>query len=61
VLGCRGLARIDFLYGDDGAIILNEINTYPGFTNISMYPKMIEATGLSQTELVTRLIELATA
>jgi D-alanine-D-alanine ligase len=59
VLGCSGLARIDFLYGDDDSIILNEINTMPGFTNISMYPKLWEHEGLSQTDLIDQLIELA--
>lgn len=55
-----GLARVDFLVnGETGAIFLNEINTLPGFTNISMYSKMWEATGLGYTELVDRLIQLA--
>ena len=55
-----GLARIDFLVdGDSGAIYLNEINTMPGFTNISMYSKMWEASGISYPQLVDRLIELA--
>jgi D-alanine-D-alanine ligase len=58
-LGCSGLARVDFLYGDDGVIILNEVNTLPGFTDISMYPKLWEHEGLSQTDLIDRLIELA--
>jgi D-alanine-D-alanine ligase len=56
-----GLARVDFLMEPDGKrrIYLNEVNTMPGFTQISMYPKLWEATGLPYTELVTRLIELA--
>jgi D-alanine-D-alanine ligase len=56
-----GLARVDFLMEPDGRrrIYLNEVNTMPGFTKISMYPKMWEATGLSYTDLITRLIELA--
>ena len=55
-----GLARVDFLMEPDGKrrIYLNEVNTMPGFTQISMYPKLWEATGLPYTELLTRLIEL---
>jgi D-alanine-D-alanine ligase len=56
-----GLARVDFLMEPEGKrrIYLNEVNTMPGFTRISMYPKMWEATGISYKELITRLIELA--
>jgi D-alanine-D-alanine ligase len=56
-----GLARVDFLMEPDGKrrIYLNEVNTLPGFTQISMYPKLWEATGLSYKDLITRLIELA--
>jgi D-alanine-D-alanine ligase len=56
-----GLARVDFLMEPDGKrrIYLNEVNTLPGFTQISMYPKLWEATGIGYTELITRLIELA--
>ncbi|HUB28510.1 MAG TPA: D-alanine--D-alanine ligase family protein [Terracidiphilus sp.] len=56
-----GLARVDFLMDPDGKrrIYLNEVNTLPGFTQISMYPKLWEATGIGYTELITRLIELA--
>jgi D-alanine-D-alanine ligase len=56
-----GLARVDFLMEPDGKqrIYLNEVNTMPGFTQISMYPKLWEATGVPYTELITRLIELA--
>jgi D-alanine-D-alanine ligase len=56
-----GLARVDFLMEPDGKrrIFLNEVNTMPGFTRISMYPKLWEATGLSYRSLITRLIELA--
>jgi D-alanine-D-alanine ligase len=54
-----GLARVDFLIdGDSGAIYLNEINTLPGFTNISMYSKMWEASGVGYSALVDRLIQL---
>jgi D-alanine-D-alanine ligase len=56
-----GLARVDFLMEPGGKrrIYLNEVNTMPGFTSISMFPKLWEATGLSYQELITRLIELA--
>jgi len=55
-----GLARVDFLMEPDGKnrIFLNEVNTLPGFTQISMYPKLWEATGIGYTDLITRLIEL---
>lgn len=57
---CYGFARIDlFLEGESGEIFLNEINTIPGFTQISMFPKMAEAGGLPYPELLHRLIELA--
>jgi len=59
VLCCEGLSRVDFFLKDSGEIIVNEINTMPGFTKISMYPKMWEASGIGYTELITRLIELA--
>jgi D-alanine-D-alanine ligase len=56
-----GLARVDFLMEPDGRrrIFLNEVNTLPGFTQISMYPKLWEATGIAYKDLITRLIELA--
>lgn len=56
-----GLARVDFLMEPDGKrrIFINEVNTLPGFTQISMYPKLWEATGISYRDLITRLIELA--
>jgi D-alanine-D-alanine ligase len=56
-----GLARVDFLMEPDGKrrIYLNEVNSLPGFTQISMYPKLWEATGVGYKELITRLIELA--
>ena len=55
-----GLARVDFLLsGKTGELYLNELNTLPGFTAISMYPKLWEATGLPYDELVERLIDLA--
>ena len=59
-LDLAGLARVDFfLDKESGAIYLNEVNTMPGFTSISMYPRLWEASGISNAELVTRLIELA--
>lgn len=56
---CQGLARVDFFVTNDGDILINEINTLPGFTNISMYPKMWEASGIGYAELLDLLIELA--
>jgi D-alanine-D-alanine ligase len=57
---CAGLARVDFLLnGETGELFVNEANTIPGFTSISMYPKLWEATGISYTELISRLIDLA--
>lgn len=58
-LSAEGLARVDFFLKDNGQIIVNEINTMPGFTAISMYPKLWEASGISYTELIDRLIQLA--
>jgi D-alanine-D-alanine ligase len=60
VVDCAGMARADFLLDrQTGAVYINEINTIPGFTPISMYPKLWEATGISYSELIDRLIELA--
>ncbi|MGI9384501.1 MAG: D-alanine--D-alanine ligase [Methyloligellaceae bacterium] len=58
-LECEGLARVDFFLKKDGDLIVNEINTIPGFTRISMYPRLWEASGVSYSELINRLIELA--
>ncbi len=58
-LGCRGLSRADFFVGSDDTVTFNEINTIPGFTSISMYPKLFAAEGLTVCELITRLLELA--
>jgi D-alanine-D-alanine ligase len=58
-LGCSGLARVDFFYSNDGEIVINEINTMPGFTGTSMYPKLMAATGVSYTSLITALIDTA--
>lgn len=59
IMGCRGLSRVDFFLQKDGRIIFNEINTLPGFTDISMYPKLWEATGLKYRELIDEIIRLA--
>jgi D-alanine-D-alanine ligase len=57
---CRGLARVDFFYVEEkGQVLVNELNTMPGFTPISMYPKLWNAMGLSYSELIDRLIALA--
>jgi D-alanine-D-alanine ligase len=58
-LNCEGMARVDCFVTKDNEIYVNEINTIPGFTKISMYPKLWEATGISYTELIDRLIKLA--
>ena len=56
---CKGLSRVDFLVSDSGEIYLNEINTIPGFTSISMYPKLFDASGIPYPELINRLLRLA--
>lgn len=56
---CQGLARVDFFLRPDGSFLVNEINTLPGFTSISMYPKLWEHEGLGPTDLVTQLLDLA--
>ncbi len=58
-IGCEGLARVDFFVMPDGSLVLNEINTMPGFTPTSMYPRMWAATGVDYPALVDRLIQLA--
>lgn len=59
ILSCEGLGRVDFFLKDNGDIIVNEINTIPGFTKISMYPKLWQASGIAYTELIDKLIQLA--
>ncbi|MEO7904878.1 MAG: D-alanine--D-alanine ligase family protein [Candidatus Saccharimonadales bacterium] len=59
VLGCSGLSRVDFFLTSDGTIYVNEINTMPGFTNISMYPKLWRHDGVTYSQLIERLIDLA--
>ena len=58
-LCCEGMARVDLFLKDNGKIVVNEINTIPGFTKISMYPKLWKESGISYSELIDRLIELA--
>ncbi len=58
-LGCRGLSRVDFFVTPEGEPVFNEINTLPGFTSISMYPKLFEASGLPIGQLLTELINYA--
>jgi D-alanine--(R)-lactate ligase len=58
-LGCEGLARVDMFLGDDGRIVLNEVNTLPGFTAYSRYPRMMAAVGIQLTEVIDRCISSA--
>jgi D-alanine-D-alanine ligase len=58
-IDCSGMARVDLFLTAEGRLLLNEINTIPGFTSISMYPRLWEASGVSYPDLVDRLIELA--
>lgn len=58
-MGCNGLARVDFFVESDGTPVLNEINTFPGFTSISMYPRLFELDGVSIPEQINRLIAYA--
>lgn len=58
-LSCEGLARVDVFLQEDGSYVVNEVNTMPGFTPISAYPRMWEATGVPYAELLTRLIQAA--
>ena len=60
-VGCEGLARVDFFVMPDGQLVVNEINTMPGFTPTSMFPRMWAASGLDYPSLVDRLIRLALA
>ena len=59
VLCCEGMGRVDFFLTEKGEIFVNEINTIPGFTSISMYPKLLEKSGISYAELIDNLINLA--
>lgn len=59
IMGCKGLSRVDFFLDVNDRVVFNEINTLPGFTNISMYPQLWEASGLSYSSLIDELINLA--
>jgi D-alanine--(R)-lactate ligase len=61
LLGCRGLARVDLFLKEDGSVVLNEVNTLPGLTSYSRYPRMMKAAGLPLGELVDRWVSLALA
>mgnify|MGYP003857801353 FL=1 len=58
-LRCSGMARVDFFLTDDGRMLVNEVNTIPGFTSISMYPRLWLKAGLSYGGLIDQLVELA--
>jgi D-alanine-D-alanine ligase len=58
-MGCKGLARVDFFLTESGRVVFNELNTLPGFTHISMYPQLWEASGVPYAELIDKLIQLA--
>lgn len=60
-IGGAGMSRVDFFLCPDGSLVLSEINTIPGFTPASMFPRLWQALGVSYTELITRLVELALA
>ncbi|KRV47291.1 D-alanine--D-alanine ligase [Wenjunlia vitaminophila] len=59
VLGCRGLARVDMFLKEDGEVVLNEVNTFPGMTSYSRYPRMMAAADLPLAEVIARLVSLA--
>ena len=56
---CEGMARVDFFVRDDGEVLVNELNTIPGFTATSVYAKLFDASGIPYAELLDRLVELA--
>jgi D-alanine-D-alanine ligase len=58
-IDCEGMARVDFFFREPDELVVNEINTIPGFTEVSMYPKLWAASGVSYRELVDRLVSLA--
>jgi D-alanine---(R)-lactate ligase len=60
-LGCTGLARVDLFLKDDGQVVLNEVNTLPGLTSYSRYPRMMAAAGLPLSEVIDRMVSLALA
>jgi len=59
-IGCQGLSRVDFFVTyEENRVVFNEINTLPGFTSISMYPKLFAASGIPYSELIDELLKLA--
>ena len=58
-VGCAGMARVDFFVDDGDGVLVNELNTIPGFTATSVYAKLFEASGVPYAELLDRLLELA--
>ena len=56
---CEGMARVDFFVRESGEVVVNELNTIPGFTSTSVYAKLFEASGIPYAELLDRLVELA--
>jgi D-alanine--(R)-lactate ligase len=58
-LGCRGLSRVDMFLTEDGTVVLNEVNTMPGLTSYSRYPRMMAASGLPLAEVIDRMVSLA--
>jgi len=58
-LGCSGLARVDMFLKEDGKVVLNEVNTFPGMTSYSRYPRMMAAAGLPLAEVIDRTVALA--
>ena len=58
-LGCRGLSRVDMFLKEDGTVVLNEVNTLPGMTSYSRYPRMMAAAGLSLAEVIDRMVSSA--
>ena len=56
---CEGMARVDFFVHEDGEVLVNELNTIPGFTSTSVYAKLFEASGIPYAELLDRLVALA--
>jgi D-alanine--(R)-lactate ligase len=58
-LGCRGLARVDLFLKEDGTVVLNEINTLPGMTSYSRYPRMMAASGLLLGDVIDRIVSVA--
>ena len=58
-IGCSGMSRVDFFVKKDGSVVFNEINNVPGFTSISMYPKLFAASGIPYSQLIDQLLELA--